>query len=234
MDPVPVCASRGVPMYYAFEVETLQHGASKHVSKKLMRLISNTTMPFALMQLAKKFGKKDPDDFIARITGLFCNEFDIKEFVDDHDSTLSQLESEVVPLSKKNIRVTVRAKDPESVPSRKETQCDAFAVMLQAAKPKPVNFLPISAIDESASIQEQLGSGLESFCLDLHLGFKCSQSERQLKSNLFQIRDVLCFIEKHWKTLFLKDFPSLPNDETRQNRLLQLVADCSRIANQNQ
>jgi hypothetical protein len=111
-------ASMGVPTYYAFQVERLQHEASKQVEKKLIRILSNTTMSFALMQLAKKFGEKDPNDFVARITGLSCNDFDIKEFVDDHDSTLSQLESDIVPLSKKHIVVTVAAKEPEGVPSK--------------------------------------------------------------------------------------------------------------------
>jgi hypothetical protein len=47
------------PTYYAFELERLQHEAPKQVDKKFIRILSNTTMPFALMQLAKKLGKKD-------------------------------------------------------------------------------------------------------------------------------------------------------------------------------
>jgi hypothetical protein len=50
--------------------------------------------------------------------GLSCNDFDIKEFVDDNDSSLGQLESDLVPPSKKKIVVTLAAKEPEGVPSK--------------------------------------------------------------------------------------------------------------------
>jgi hypothetical protein len=162
------------------------------------------------------------------ITGLSCNNFDIIEFVDDYDSSLSDLESDLVPLSKNNIVVTLAAKERVVVPSKIGVQDDAFAVIMQAAQPKPVQFLPISALDESASIQDQLASGLESLCLDLELGYKCNESEKQLKQNISKIKDVLCFVQKHWKTFFRRDFPSLPLNETRQNRLLQVLATCTR------
>ena len=49
-----------------------------------------------------------------------------------------------------------------------------------------------------------------------------------LKKNLYDLSNILCFVEKHWNKLLCSNFPSIPVGNYTVSLLLKTVRKCSR------
>ena len=63
---------------------------------------------------------------------------------------------------------------------------------------------------QATNLQCQIKSLLQSLFCQIGLGFRNKTEESMLKTFVCSYSNVLCFVEKHWKSFFRADFPCIP------------------------
>lgn len=79
----------------------------------------------------------------------------------------------------------------------------------------------------AGNIQMQIKTLLRSLFRKIHLGYRDSKEEKILNTFVQSYSNVLCFVEKHWKSFLHSDFPSIPT-KYYKCMSLQLLALTSR------
>ena len=69
-------------------------------------------------------------------------------------------------------------------------------------------------VDKHQEIDEQLMEKLYSIYIEIELGYYDPRQKAQLETNTRHIKNVLCFIQKHWKVLMRADFPTIPDADS--------------------
>lgn len=162
---------------------------------------------------------KTSDDFCVKEHLKDDTSIDINDFEDEFkEGLVLHLDSDI--LLGVSIDDAAREQDKESKPKR-----SAFALMMQ---PKETNFLPQMPVLESMNLQEQVYSRLVAHVSDIKLGYVDESTEKELKTLIHTVRDVLCFVHKHWSRLFRSEPGVLSNENHRQCPLLVLLSSCTR------
>lgn len=102
---------------------------------------------------------------------------------------------------------------------------DAFAVMM---KPKEAQFLVQQPVTESMNLQEQVYAELVGHFAEIKLGYMDTATKKELETMANTVKDVLCFVHKHWPSLFRQEQGMFGNDEYRSCPLLAFLSSCTR------
>mmetsp|Transcript_516 Transcript_516/g.1047 ORF Transcript_516/g.1047 Transcript_516/m.1047 type:complete len:309 (-) Transcript_516:517-1443(-) len=86
-------------------------------------------------------------------------------------------------------------------------------------------------IDSTQEIDQQILERIYTYYEEISLGYKDPGQKAKLISNGNTIRNTLCFVQKHWKTLLRVEFPNIPDgaDEFLNSKLLEAL--CSTVRN---
>ena len=157
---------------------------------------------------------------------------ELKEYITDNDATLVGLNWPKSPILKHSgFGVILEPKEDErnslTRPSKKRAISSVADVLMGKAL-QEVSFLTCDVnMDDDPNLQQQLNHGLTVLMHDdLGLGYCDDKQEKQLKTNRVHMNGSLCFIQRHWKTLFRLEFPNLPHGT--DSSLLRAVASTNR------
>ena len=209
-----------------------------------LRLPLGTTLEEAMTNLYRTSEPCSSDDndesfpldsglerFLNQIKCIQCNSVELLHFLLDDECTLEALESPTTPLTTKIIEVVLEEPShasvlvsPDKEPKKQE---DALKLLMTKAKPS-VSFLEIEEDTDTATLSENIMCKLRTLCELEGIGYCDATSKTLLYTNLNKLRNVLCFVHQHWKSMLKKEFPSIPSGDFSSSKLLKLVGMCAR------
>jgi len=151
----------------------------------------------------------DVDIALGKVISIECNGSDLTDEFEDADATLGEMDSPRTPISE-GFDVIVKwtlADKKTSEPAKKKYKYGAHDVLLKKVAMDMKYLEKVIDPDVDEKIDGQIITFLYSFFAEKNMGYVSPQQKKQLRTNSMKLKNVMCFIEKHWKLLMLAEFP---------------------------
>ena len=178
-------------------------------------------------------GMNEVDQLIHQIKSISCNECDLTDMLHEENSdstpTSKGFDIELKPLP------TGESPKLDSIPKGKKLKPMQEFLMKQIAP--DLDYLIRKVVENKPiDLAEQVIIGLYEMYQNKKLGYADKHQEKQLENNSLVLKNVLCFVEKHWKVLLRTEaFPDIPicDDAFHDSKLLIMMQGLKRLPGKN-
>ena len=154
------------------------------------------------------------------------------KFAQNSNVETAALDSSSCPLFRDGMRIDVAPEHDQPSPPSKEARKklpSALDVLSGDAEPLSVRYLTHDATSTcSQDLDVQVRKELYILVESSELGYFSHDQKTTLQKNLYIISNVLCFVDKHWKTLLKADYPAIPDGDYSFSQLLRALLKCGR------
>ncbi len=138
------------------------------------------------------------------------------QFINDPRATLALLDTNDSPIIDKGLDIYMPKEieivdvDDAPEPPNKKPKANAFEV-LKGRELLDMKFFELDTdLDRERNIADEVGEAICAVFCDINLGYVTNDQLALLKRNYNTINNAMCFIRKHWHTLFRASFPRIP------------------------
>ncbi len=138
-----------------------------------------------------------------------------------------RLNSKSCPIIANGLNIHLSPETEKDAGNQEKDLPSATDRLMGNSEPEDVMFLKWEEVpkpDFGDQIRKELYHRLES----IEVGYFNISQRECLKKNIYQLSNVLCFVEKHWRKIINADFPTIPAGKCSDSMLLEVVSNCKR------
>jgi len=153
----------------------------------------------------------DVESVMSNIMSVECNGSDLTDEIDEQDATLEEMDSCRTPISKGFV-VVVKWTPSIAEPAKKKYKYGAHDVLTKKVA-VGMKYLEIATDpDVQQNLDGQIIHFLYKFYHETNMGYISTEQKKQLSTNAQKLKNVMCFLHKHWKLFVRADFPIIAQD----------------------
>ena len=173
---------------------------------------------------------EDIDNVFNRIKSVTCNGSDLTEFtIDDPDYKLRAMNSTDTPIFEMGIDILLTPVEQISTTNKTKKIIDARALLMKEVQ-LDLRYLKMKEedIDKEPEVDEHILANVYGLFEEIEVGYCSNDQKKKLLTNAENLKNTLCFVQKHWKVLLRTDYPHIPTDDFKSSKLLNLLTDLNR------